>query len=181
MGKEILGSLELNRVYQLDAIEGLKMIPDKSVNLIISDPPYFGVVKDKWDNQWKTEEEYLKWCNEWLSECKRVLKDDGSIYIWGMFPVFHSLIHIAKQYFIPLQESIWYKPNGRPVGGKKKFRTLTENCATFVNDPNNYTFNADDVREPYKDDYETILKKRNKKDIERGYKPDPRGKLRGNV
>ena len=45
-----------------------------------------------------------------------------------------------------------------------KFRQLYENCASFVKDKKNYTFNSDDVREPYVDSYEKVLKKRNKKD-----------------
>lgn len=38
--KKLLGSLELNRIYQRDVIEGMKMIPDNSIYLIIADPPY---------------------------------------------------------------------------------------------------------------------------------------------
>jgi len=159
----------------------MKSLPNDCVNLIIADPPYFEVVKQKWDNQWKTEQDYLDWTYNYLKECNRILKSNGSIYIWGLFPTFHSVVHLAKTLFTPLQENIWYKPNGNPIGGKNKFRQLYENCASFVKDKKNYTFNSDDVREPYVDSYEKVLKKRNKKDIERGYTPDPRGKLRSNV
>ena len=38
--KELLGSLELNRIYQLDVLEGLKLIPDESIDLVVTDPPY---------------------------------------------------------------------------------------------------------------------------------------------
>jgi len=38
--KELLGSLELNRIYQLDVLEGLKLIPDEIVDLVVCDPPY---------------------------------------------------------------------------------------------------------------------------------------------
>ncbi|GIN66362.1 hypothetical protein J41TS2_17830 [Bacillus sonorensis] len=51
MGKEILGSLELNRVYQMDCIEGMKLIPDKSINLIICDLPY-GTTASSWDKDY---------------------------------------------------------------------------------------------------------------------------------
>lgn len=40
MGKEILGSLELNRVYQMDCLEGMKLIPDDSIDLTVTSPPY---------------------------------------------------------------------------------------------------------------------------------------------
>ncbi|STO12786.1 Modification methylase RsrI [[Flavobacterium] thermophilum] len=178
--------LELNKIYNEDCLKTMKRFEIgkngfNGFDLIIADPPYYDVVNEKWDKQWNNENEYLDWCELWLKEFKRLLKPNGSVYIWGIFPTIHSIVHIAKKYFEPLQENIWYKPNGNPIGGKCKFRQLFENCISFVNDKKNYIFNADDVREPYKDDYETILKKRNKKDIERGYIPDPRGKLRSNV
>jgi site-specific DNA-methyltransferase (adenine-specific) len=40
VGKRLLGELELNRIYQRDCIEGMRMIPDGSVDLVIADPPY---------------------------------------------------------------------------------------------------------------------------------------------
>lgn len=173
--------LEINKLYNESCIKFMQKIPDKSINLIIADPPYFNVVNEDWDNQWEDELNYLDWCSEWLKESTRILTENGSLYVWGLFPTIHSIVHIAKQYFEPLQENIWYKPNGNPIGGSRKFRQLFENCVSFVKDKNNYIFNSEDVREPYVDDYEKIIKKRNKKDIERGYMPNPNGKLRSNV
>ncbi|GFN32440.1 DNA-methyltransferase [Paenibacillus xylaniclasticus] len=49
MAKGILGSLELNRAYQMDCLEGMKLIPDKSIDLILCDLPY-GTTWAKWDN-----------------------------------------------------------------------------------------------------------------------------------
>lgn len=47
--KELLGDLELNQIYQMDCIEGMRMLPDDSVDLIVTDPPY-NIGKDKhWD------------------------------------------------------------------------------------------------------------------------------------
>ena len=48
MGKELLGSLELNRIYQMDCVEGMKLIPDESVDIVLSDIPY-GINYDDWD------------------------------------------------------------------------------------------------------------------------------------
>ena len=67
----------------------LKKIPNKSMDLILIDPPYFKkMVKDwksnviNWDNQWKNIEEYIKWCSIWIKECKRILKDSGSFFLF---------------------------------------------------------------------------------------------------
>ena len=42
-----------------DCLDYLKSLPDESVDMVCVDPPYFKIVKNDWDNQWKTEKEYL--------------------------------------------------------------------------------------------------------------------------
>jgi DNA modification methylase len=79
MTKKLLGSLELNRIYQRDCLEGMEMIPDKSLDLIVIDPPY-NIGKDKRWDMWKTVEEYVNWMSCVFKECERVLKPNGSFY-----------------------------------------------------------------------------------------------------
>jgi site-specific DNA-methyltransferase (adenine-specific) len=78
MGKELIGSLELNRIYQRDCLEGMRMLPDKSVNLIVIDPPY-NIGKDKRWDKYKAED-YLEFMTTVFKECERVLMDNGSFY-----------------------------------------------------------------------------------------------------
>ena len=49
--------IELNKIYNEDCLETMKKMDDKSVDLIIADPPYYKIVEDDWDNQWDTIEE----------------------------------------------------------------------------------------------------------------------------
>ena len=73
--------LELNNIYNMDCVEGLKQLDDNSIDLIVTSPPYnIGIEYDSWDDnrQW---DDYLSWCTDWLKECYRVLKDDGRICI----------------------------------------------------------------------------------------------------
>ncbi|WP_460284898.1 DNA methyltransferase [Clostridium botulinum] len=49
----------------------MKRLPNDCIDLIIADPPYYKIVKDDWDNQWNTEEDYLEWCKIWTNECYR--------------------------------------------------------------------------------------------------------------
>lgn len=92
--------LELNKIYKIDCIEGLKSLDDESVDLIITSPPYNkagfnGVHKrsEKYDIWNKTidyggdvnvdnmpEDEYEEWQVKFLNECFRVLKKDGSMF-----------------------------------------------------------------------------------------------------
>ncbi len=59
-------------------------LPNESIDLIITDPPYnvgidYGVYKDKPSKY----TDYLKWCKEWLTECIRLLKKNGSLYLFN--------------------------------------------------------------------------------------------------
>lgn len=81
-----------------DAIEELSKLPDKSVRLIVTDPPY-NLNKDYGNNQDKLEfEEYLDFSRAWLTEAKRVLTDDGTLY------VFMGMRYISYVYSILEQE-----------------------------------------------------------------------------
>lgn len=68
--------MEINLLHG-DCLELMKDIPDKSVNLILTDPPY-NIGKAKWDKI----PNYIEWCGKWFIECQRVLKDNGSFYWW---------------------------------------------------------------------------------------------------
>jgi DNA modification methylase len=71
--------LELNRIYQMDAVEGMRLLPDDSVDLIVIDPPY-NIGKDKRWDKWRSVDDYVAWMTEVFRECERVLKPNGSFY-----------------------------------------------------------------------------------------------------
>lgn len=75
----------MNNLLNKDCLDFIKELPNESVDLILTDPPYFiGFDGGKgWDSQWKTEEEYLDWCKKWTTECVRVLKPGKCLYVWG--------------------------------------------------------------------------------------------------
>lgn len=69
--------LELNKIYNMDCIKGMQMIPDDSIDLIVTSPPYnIGIDYDEYDDK-KPWDEYYQWCESWLRECYRVLKKEG--------------------------------------------------------------------------------------------------------
>lgn len=68
-----------------DCLEFLKTLQNESVDLVLTDPPYFiGYDGGKgWDSQWKNEEQYLAWCSEWSKECARILKPNRMMIVFG--------------------------------------------------------------------------------------------------
>lgn len=83
-------------------------LPDKSVQLIIADPPYFEV-KGSFDFVWKSFEDYLIDVEKWAVECKRLLADNGTLFWYGNSKkIAYSQIIIDK-YFNLENSLIWRK------------------------------------------------------------------------
>jgi site-specific DNA-methyltransferase (adenine-specific) len=69
--------IKINNIYNVDCLEGFKEVFDKSITLAIVDPPY-NINKAYWDDI----DDYINWCGLWIKELERVLKDNGSLYIF---------------------------------------------------------------------------------------------------
>ncbi|WP_282604978.1 DNA methyltransferase, partial [Vibrio crassostreae] len=65
-----------------DCLTYLKTLEDNSVDLILTDPPYFQVKRNAWDNQWPDVASFLAWLDEVLLEFWRILKPSGSLYLF---------------------------------------------------------------------------------------------------
>ena len=66
-----------------DCVDILPTIDDKSAQIIICDPPY-NIGKDFEKTKYNLKnEEYIKWCYKWIKECIRILRDDGTMFIYG--------------------------------------------------------------------------------------------------
>jgi site-specific DNA-methyltransferase (adenine-specific) len=105
--------LTLDTVTCCDALTFLRGLPDASVALIAVDPPYNGVKDEGWDNQWKTDADYLTWLGEHLREFRRILKANGSLYVFAS-PRMAARVEIAVgEQFNVLNQVVWLKPSSR--------------------------------------------------------------------
>ena len=119
----------INTITCCDCLEGMKRIDDKSIDIIVTDPPYFEImVTDHagksydWDKQWESFEDYLAWCRKWFVELKRILKSNGSLYIFADDKL-SAYIQIELDKLFNLENNIiWVKPNNMTIKGWKKFR-----------------------------------------------------------
>lgn len=98
---------EINKLYHGDCLEIMKQIPDKIVDHIICDLPFFQIMKDDWDNQWADEKEYILWCKNIIVEYKRIIKDNGNLFLFTGRQYNRKIATILDDFFIEKRIIIW--------------------------------------------------------------------------
>ncbi|EFG4205772.1 site-specific DNA-methyltransferase [Escherichia coli] len=112
-----INSVEL---INADCLHFIASLPDNSIDLIVTDPPYFKVKPDGWDNQWKGDEDYLLWLDGCLAEFWRVLKPAGCLYLFSGHRLASDIEIMMWARFNVLNHIIWAKPSGRWNGCNKE-------------------------------------------------------------
>jgi site-specific DNA-methyltransferase (adenine-specific) len=119
-------------------------LPDKSVDLVVTDPPY-NISKAEWD-KWKRKEDYISWMGEVLKECERLLKDNGSLYFFhnDMMQIKDLMRWIEDNtQFVFKQFIVWNKrfEGARnkgfldgfiEVGGLRNYQQMAEYCLYYT-------------------------------------------------
>lgn len=121
--------LPLDQIIPGECIEVLNTFPEKSIDLIFADPPYnlqlqqdlwrpnmtkVDAVNDEWD-QFKDSTAYADFSRQWLSACRRVLKDTGTIWVIGTYHNIYRIGSIMQDlgYWF-LNDVVWIKTNPMP-------------------------------------------------------------------
>ncbi len=112
-------------VFHADSLEVMKLIPDNSINLVFTSPPYALHFKKAYGNV--SQKDYVEWFLEFAKEIKRILKDDGSFVLniggsWNPGEPTRSIYHfklvvalVEEIGFKLAQETFWYNPAKMPV------------------------------------------------------------------
>jgi len=149
--------LELNKLYNMDCMEGMKQLDNGSVDLIITSPPYnLGKTHHTGNNRFKSysqynddmpEELYQQWQIEILNECYRVLKQDGSMWYNhknrikdGIQITPYEWILKSKFAHLVKQEIVWF--NRSQNFDKIRFYPMTERVYWLAKSPKTKMFNA---------------------------------------
>ena len=145
-----------------DCLSSLRKLADKSVDCVFADPPYnlqlqgdlhrpnnskVDAVDDDWD-QFDSLAAYDEFCRAWLTECRRVLKDDGTIWVIGSYHNIFRLGTILQDlgYWI-LNDVIWRKANPMPNFRGKRFTNAHETLIWASKSPKSkYCFNYDSMK-----------------------------------
>ena len=136
--------MELNKIYNMDCLEYMRTLPDKCVDLIIADPPYFEV-KGKFDFIWDSFEDYLEDVGKWAVECSRILKENGTLYWFGSSKrIAYSQI-ILDKYFGLVNNLVWEKAEADGMFGStgseqlRSYPNSTERILMYSKDVYNLT------------------------------------------
>ena len=151
-----------NKIINGDSLEELKKIPSETFNLVFADPPYnlqlkreltrpdrskVNPVNDKWD-QFKSFQKYDEFTYSWLSECKRILKKDGAIWVIGSYHnIFRVGTTIQNLGFWILNDVIWNKRNPMPNFRGRRFTNAHETLIwASKSEKSKYTFNYQSLK-----------------------------------
>jgi len=126
----------LNKIYNEDCLITMSKMEDKSVNLIIADFPYFEV-KGEFDFIWKDFDEFLAWVEVCAKEFKRILTDNGSLYVYGHAKKIAYKQIIFDKYFNLENVIKWYKTDCQTRIGYNEFNSyppVTEHILFYSNE-----------------------------------------------
>jgi modification methylase len=149
--------LPLDTVLQGNCIAEMASLPDKSVDMIFADPPYNlqlggdlfrpeGGKVDACDDHWDKFDSfaaYDRFTSEWLAEARRILKDNGTIWVIGSY---HNIFRVGSLLqdasFWILNDVIWRKSNPMPNFRGTRFTNAHETLIWTAKDEKaRYTFN----------------------------------------
>jgi modification methylase len=152
-----------NSILKGDCLTQLKKLPSGSVDMIFADPPYnlqlegdlkrpdnshVDAVDDAWD-KFDSFETYDRFTTRWLAECRRVLKDNGTIWVIGSY---HNIFRVGTAIqdlgFWILNDVIWRKTNPMPNFRGRRFTNAHETLiwAGKSAEQKRYTFNYDAMK-----------------------------------
>ena len=184
MGKNIYYEQEDFKLLHGDALLLLKKIEPQSIDMIFADPPYFlsgdgitcnggkmvSVNKGKWDEKISIKEKH-QFNKKWIRECKKVLKDDGTIWISGTMHNIYSIgMALEEEGFKIINNITWKKLNPPPNISCRAFVHSTETVLWAKKDISKakHKFNYDVMKKlnnnkQMKDVWETSLTKPSEK------------------
>jgi len=141
--KEI--KIELNQIYNLNCVKGMKLIEDNLIDLIVTDPPFaidFGAKKTNYNRTSSrvlegyneiSKNNYSQFTLEWMRECHRILKNSGSMYIFSGWNNLVDILNAIRDIgFITINHIIWKYQFG--VVTSRKYVTSHYHCLYVCKD-----------------------------------------------
>lgn len=163
----------LDRVLNEDALEGIAKIPDGSIDLILTDPPYC-LGKDYGNNSDKLDpEKYLEWSRQWIADAIPKLKPNGCLYIFLTWRYSPEIFCYLKKKLTMLNEIIWDRRVPSMGGSTRRYSSVHDTIGFFAKSKD-YHFDIDAIRIPYDEETKKARSRSifvGKKWLEVGYNP----------
>jgi site-specific DNA-methyltransferase (adenine-specific) len=137
----------LDAIHHGDCVTQLRSLPDGCIQLAFADPPFnIGYDYDVYEDSMESQN-YLSWCEQWISELYRILIPTGSFWL-AIGDEYAAELKILSQKigFHSRSWVVWYYTFG--VHCKNKFTRSHAHLFYFVKDPNRFTFHADAIAVP---------------------------------
>jgi adenine-specific DNA-methyltransferase len=100
------------QIFHGDCREILPLLESESVDLVLTDPPYFRVKNEEWDKAWKREDHFIAWLGECCDEFRRLLRSNGSLYLFAGHDLASKVEAEVCSRFRVLNRIRWVKENG---------------------------------------------------------------------
>lgn len=138
----------LDQVFCEDALQGLRRIPDGSIDLILTDPPYnlgkdYGNASDQ-----QPVDDFLAWTEGWVDAALPKLKENGSLYVFTTWRSAPEIFVMLKRRMTMMNEIIWDRRVPSMGGTVRSFTSVHDTIGFFVR-RKDYYFDLDAVRIPY--------------------------------
>ena len=152
----------IDSIINADCVETMNGLPENSVDLIFADPPYnmqlgetllrpdnsvVNGVNEEWDS-FESMSAYDEYTKKWLSAAKRVLKDNGSLWVIGSYHNIFRVGYILQNLgFWILNDVVWNKTNPMPNFKGTRFTNAHETLIWAIKNPKaKYTFNYEAMK-----------------------------------
>lgn len=90
-----------------DCIDEMAKMEPQSIDAIVCDLPYFRIVKDEFDNQWGTEQDYLEWIRSIIVQYERILKPNGNLFLFTSRQYNRHVCLMLDEFFQERRIIIW--------------------------------------------------------------------------
>lgn len=138
-------------LYHGDCIELLHRLPDQSIDLTVTSPPYN--IGKEYESR-MTLDRYVTWCAEWMTEIHRATRNSGAFWLnVGYFEAPNKGLAVPIVYYLwdkspfyMIQEVVWNY--GAGVACRNRLSPRNEKLLWYVKNRDSYTFNLDKIRDP---------------------------------
>ena len=147
-----------HEIIRGDSVIKLKEIQSRSIDLVVTDPPFnigkdYGKYKDR-----LRKSEYINWCEKWLKECVRALKEGGALYLFNYPENNAYLMPFLDKHLTFRRWLVWHYPVNTGMSPTNYTRSQ-HSILFYIKGKKAKVFNKKEIAVPYKNPTDKRIKK----------------------